>query len=84
MFTNMININNNQYRVTFAKLSCKHHPGGRRGKERGEGQKLRGWREKGAREGKRRDWPVKVGCNTEESHEKGSHLHGTSSQSINC
>lgn len=37
----MININNNQYRVTFAKLSCKHHPGGEkeRGGRREEGER---------------------------------------------
>lgn len=37
MFTNMININNNQYRVTFAKLSCKHHPGGEEREGEGRG-----------------------------------------------
>lgn len=61
-------------------------PGGeeREGEGRGaETERMERERRRIKQEGKRRDWPVKAGCNTEESHEKGSHLHGTSSQSIN-
>lgn len=47
----MININNNQYWVTFAKLSRKHHPRGE-GK-RGEGEEAEAEAAVGGRE---RDW----------------------------